>query len=164
MNLKNGRKISGEIPVWINGSLLRVGPGKWDLKDGFRLNHYLDGCAIVVRIKFNDGKVTYSSRFVESEAYKKMMELGRPVFTEFGTRAYTDTTKSVWKRVVNKVVPSDLTDNDISNIYKLNDDVYVATESCNIWQVDTKSLGVKNKVRFQFFNSLFCNQSFRNNF
>lgn len=128
------------------------------------MNHYLDGCAIVVRIKFSDGKVTYSSRFVESEAYKKMMELGRPVFTEFGTRAYTDTTKSVWKRVVNKVVPSDLTDNDISNIYKLNDDVYVATESCNIWQVDTKSLGVKNKVRFRFFNLLFCNQRFSSYF
>lgn len=74
------------------------------------------------------------------------MELGRPVFTEFGTKAYTDTTKSVWKRVVNKVVPSDLTDNDISNIYKINDEVYVATESCNIWQVDTNNLGVKNKV------------------
>lgn len=139
-------KVKGQVPNWINGSLLRVGPGKWDLKDGFQLNHYLDGCAIVVKIKFDDGKVTYSSRFVESDAYKKMMELGKPVFTEFGTRAYTDTTKSVWKRVVNKVVPSDLTDNDISNIYKINDEVYVATESCNIWQVDTNSLGVKSKT------------------
>ena len=135
----------GKIPAWVNGSLLRVGPGKWDLKD-FTLNHYLDGCAIIVKIRIQDGKVWFSSRFLASDAYKKMMAHNKPVYTEFGTRAYPDPAKGFLSRMIHKLVPSDLTDNDISNIYQVQDEVYVATESCNVWQIDPETLDGKNKV------------------
>lgn len=75
-----------------------------------------------------------------------MMAHDKPVFTEFGTRAYPDPSKGLLSRMINKIVPSDLTDNDISNIYKIQDELYVATESCNVWQVDPESLEAKNKV------------------
>lgn len=75
-----------------------------------------------------------------------MMSAKRPVFTEFGTRAYPDPGKSVLTRMLSRIVPSDLTDNDISNIYLMNDDLFVATESCNIWKVDDKSLKAIEKV------------------
>lgn len=138
--------VTGNIPSWLNGSLLRVGPGKWDLKDGFTMNHYLDGCACMVKIKIQDGQVTFSSRFLESDAYKKMMTHGKPVYTEFGTKAYADPSKNLFSRFVNTIVPCDLTDNDISNIYTIQDEVYVATESCNIWRIDPNNLEAKHKV------------------
>lgn len=138
--------VKGQIPNWLNGSLLRVGPGKWDLKDGFTMGHWLDGCALLAKIKIDDGKVTFSSRFLESDAYKKMMTHGKPVYTEFGTKAYPDPSKNIFSRFVNTIVPCDLTDNDISNIYTIQDEVYVATESCNIWRIDPETLEAKNKV------------------
>lgn len=137
--------IEGEIPSWLNGSLIRLGPGKWDLKD-FTLNHWLDGCAILLKFRFDRGQVWFSSRFVDSDAYRKMMSANKPVFTEFGTRAYPDPSKSVLTRMLSRIVPSDLTDNDISNIYMMNEDLFVATESCNIWKVDGKSLRAVEKV------------------
>ncbi|KAK4337204.1 hypothetical protein RND71_043303 [Anisodus tanguticus] len=54
--------------------------------------------------------------------------------------AYPDQSKSAFARFFNKIVPSDLTDNDISNVYKINDEVFMTTESCNIWKIDPKNL------------------------
>jgi carotenoid cleavage dioxygenase-like enzyme len=138
--------VCGHIPSWLNGSLLRVGPGKWDLKDGFSMNHYLDGCACITKMNIEDGKVSFSSRFLESDAYKKMLAHGKPVYTEFGTKAHADPSKNLFTRFVNTIVPCDLTDNDISNIYAMQNEVYVATESCNIWRIDPKNLEAKNKL------------------
>jgi len=140
--------IEGEIPEWLNGTLVRTGPGKWDLDENFSLNHLLDGCAMMVRFDFDQKTKTVRSRsrYLKSMAYQKMCQLKRPVFTEFGTPAFTDTTKSVFSRMINKVVPSDLTDNDLSNIYKINDEVFVTTESCNIWRIDPNSLDSLDKV------------------
>ena len=143
-------KIKGEIPSWLSGTLIRVGPGKWNLDENFSLNHFLDGCAMMIRFEFNQKEkcVRAKSKFLQSDAYKKCCAQKRPVYTEFGTHAYTDTSKSVFARVFNKLVPSDLTDNDISNIYKINDnEIYLTTESCNIWRVNPKSLDSLAKVR-----------------
>ena len=117
------------------------------------MNHWLDGCAIISKLKIEDGKVSFSSKYVESDAYKKMMKHGKPVFTEFGTRAYTDPSKNFFSRIVNQIVPSDLTDNDISNIYAIQNEIYVATESCNIWQIDPTTLESKHKVSRLIFVS-----------
>ncbi|KAI1297157.1 Beta,beta-carotene 9',10'-oxygenase [Halotydeus destructor] len=139
-------KVSGSIPTWLTGSLVRVGPGKWDLKDGFVLNHWLDGCALMAKFTISNGQVRYSSKFLQSDAYKKMTSHGKPVYTEFGTRAYSDPSKNMFSRFVNTLVPCDLTDNDISNIYTIGEEVFVSTESCNVWQIDPSNLSSKNKL------------------
>lgn len=99
-------------------------------------------------------QVTVQTKFLESESYGKMKTVGRPVYTEFGTKAYPDTTKSMWSRLVNKVVPSDLTDNDFANIYQVHGELYVSTESCNIWKLNPEDLTALLKVsatRLLFF-------------
>ncbi|XP_053202686.1 beta,beta-carotene 15,15'-dioxygenase-like [Panonychus citri] len=133
-------QILGSLPEWLQGSLIRLGPGKWDLEDGFTLNHWLDGCAMLIKFRFEDGRVFYSSKFLRSNAFTKMMAHGKPVFTEFGTRAYPDPSKPLVARLINQLIPSDLTDNDISNIYLMNKRLFVATESCNIWRVDPANM------------------------
>lgn len=142
-------KIDGEIPSWLSGTLVRTGPGKWNLDENFSLNHFYDGSAMMVRFEFNpkDKSVRARSRFLRSDAYQKCCTQKRPVYTEFGTQAFTDESKPLIMRMFNKVVPSDLTDNDISNIYKLNDDeIYMTTESCNIWRIDPTNLDTLVKV------------------
>src|SRR4051794_9860244 len=40
-----GLELTGTIPPWLNGSLLRTGPARWDLRDGSSVNHWFDGLA-----------------------------------------------------------------------------------------------------------------------
>ena len=91
-------------------------------------------------------QVTARTRFLRSDAYQKMITVRRPVYTEFGTKAYPDSTKSMWSRLVNRLVPSDLTDNDLANVYELHGELYVSTESCNLWKVDPNNLQAMIKV------------------
>lgn len=107
--------IQGEIPGWLSGTLIRAGPGQWDLDKDFTLNHFLDGCAMMVNFQIDQKNkcVRAKSRFLRSDAYMKCCTQKRPVFTEFGTQAYPDTSKSFFARTFNKLVPKDLTDNDI---------------------------------------------------
>ncbi|RWS06190.1 Retinal pigment epithelial membrane-like protein [Dinothrombium tinctorium] len=137
--------VDGSIPNWVHGSLIRIGPGKWDF-DKFTMNHWFDGSAILVKFQIDDGKVFFSTRFLESDAYKRLAVVKKPVFTEFGTRAFPDPCKNLFARFFSQIVPSDLTDNDISNIYQLEDEIYVATESCNIWRIDPKNLESLEKL------------------
>jgi len=136
-------KIIGELPSWLSGTLVRTGPGKWDLDEEFSMNHFYDGCAMMVRFEFDQKEkcVRARSRFLNSDAYRKCCEQKRPVYTEFGTQAHTDHSRGLISRVFTRIVPSDLTDNEIANIYKINDDeIYMTTESCNIWKIDPNNL------------------------
>lgn len=135
-------QVEGSLPEWLNGSYIRLGPGKWDLpgKDEFTMNHWLDGCAMLIKFRIEDGRAFFSSKFLRSSAYTKMMANGYPVYTEFGTRAYPDSSKGLVTRLFQRMVPSDLTDNDISNLYLLNKRLFVATESCNIWKIDPANI------------------------
>jgi len=36
-------KIIGTLPRWFQGTYMRNGPGKFDFKDGFSVNHWFDG-------------------------------------------------------------------------------------------------------------------------
>lgn len=72
----------------------------------------------------------------------------RPVFTEFGTRAYPDPCKNVFSRLLSQIVPSDLTDNGCIGIYKLMNEYYAASETCNILKVNSETLDIDKKVSF----------------
>ena len=39
-------KVTGALPGWVSGTLLRTGPGKWDL-GGSQLEHWWDGLALL---------------------------------------------------------------------------------------------------------------------
>jgi carotenoid cleavage dioxygenase-like enzyme len=54
--------------------MLRIGPAKWDLEEDFTLNHWLDGCALLCKFTFENGEVSFRSKYLESEAYNKMVK------------------------------------------------------------------------------------------
>lgn len=89
--------VSGEIPTWIKGSLLRNGPGK--IKFGNTIvNHAFDSAALMHRFNIENGSVTYQCRFLKSESYNQNLAANRIVFTEFGTAALPDPCQSIFKR------------------------------------------------------------------
>ncbi|XP_076320434.1 carotenoid-cleaving dioxygenase, mitochondrial-like isoform X2 [Tachypleus tridentatus] len=141
--------IKGKIPKWLNGSLFRLGPGKFDLDEDFRVNHWFDGAGILYRYTIKDGKVTFRSRFLETEAYEKMCTLKRPVFTEFGTRSYPDPCKKLFSRFLSQLIPGDMTDNAIGNVFTMSDELYCVTETCYLWKVDPETLKTVDKVNLE---------------
>ena len=88
---------TGEIPMWINGSLLRNGVGS--LKVGNEtFNHLFDASALLHRFNINGGKVTYQCRFVQSDTYKKNQAANRIVVEEFATKPAPDPCQSIFSR------------------------------------------------------------------
>ncbi|GAB6032212.1 Retinoid isomerohydrolase, variant 3 [Chamberlinius hualienensis] len=137
--------VKGQIPEWLDGTYVRIGPGKFDLGD-FTVNHWFDGYALLCNFVIKNGQVTFRSSYLRSEAYEKAMQIHRPVFTEFGTKAYPDPGKNIFSRIVSKLVPTDLTDNDVINVYQMCNELYCATESCHVRRVDPVTLDTLDKV------------------
>jgi carotenoid cleavage dioxygenase-like enzyme len=75
--------VTGALPSWLKGALLRTGPSKFEV--GARTyNHWFDGLAMLHRFALADGGVTYTNRFLESKAFRAA---GRPAisYAEFAT-------------------------------------------------------------------------------
>lgn len=89
--------LSGQIPDWINGSLLRNGPGS--IKVGSMMyNHLFDSSALLHRFNIENGTATYQCRFLKSDAYRKNQAANRIVVTEFGTACVPDPCQSIFQR------------------------------------------------------------------
>lgn len=89
--------MTGQIPEWINGSLLRNGPGS--IKVGSMMfNHLFDSSALLHRFDISNGNVTYQNRFLKSNAYTKNQAANRVVVTEFGTASVPDPCQSIFQR------------------------------------------------------------------
>jgi beta,beta-carotene 9',10'-dioxygenase len=115
--------VRGDLPPWLQGSLLRTGPAKWDV--GHRsVNHWFDGLAMLHRFSFGDGQVSYANRFLRSKAYRAAEERGRIGYSEFAT----DPCRSLFARVTAMFSPK-LTDNANVNLVKLGKRFISMTET-----------------------------------
>ncbi len=86
--------LSGELPAWLAGSLLRTGPAKFEV-GGQRMKHWFDGLAMLHRFTIEHGRVSYGNRFLESRSYMAAREQGRMMYGEFAT----DPCRSLFRRV-----------------------------------------------------------------
>ncbi|XP_062949334.1 carotenoid-cleaving dioxygenase, mitochondrial isoform X5 [Cynocephalus volans] len=94
-------RVRGHFPKWLNGYLLRIGPGKFEFgKDKY--NHWFDGMALLHQFKMEKGTVTYRSKFLQSDTYKANSVRDRIVISEFGTLAFPDPCKNVFERFMSK--------------------------------------------------------------
>jgi carotenoid cleavage dioxygenase-like enzyme len=60
--------VEGTVPAWLSGALIRNGPGKFEF-GGERATHWFDGLAMLRRYGFDDGTVTYTNRFLRTDAH-----------------------------------------------------------------------------------------------
>ncbi|XP_023613664.1 beta,beta-carotene 9',10'-oxygenase isoform X3 [Myotis lucifugus] len=94
-------QVQGHFPKWLNGSLLRIGPGKFEFgKDKY--NHWFDGMALLHQFRMEKGTVTYRSKFLQSDTYKANSAQNRIVISEFGTLALPDPCRNVFERFMSK--------------------------------------------------------------
>jgi beta,beta-carotene 9',10'-dioxygenase len=74
--------VTGTIPAWLTGSLLRNGPAKFEVGTD-QVWHWFDGLAMLHRFSFQNGNVSYANKFVQSDAYKTSMQEGRIAYALF---------------------------------------------------------------------------------
>jgi beta,beta-carotene 9',10'-dioxygenase len=129
-----GLPVRGDLPRWLQGSLLRTGPAKWDVGDR-SMNHWFDGLAMLHRFSFADGQVSYANRFLQSRAYRAARENGKITYPEFAT----DPCRSLFQRVTAMFSPK-LTDNANVNLVQLGERFISMTETPIPVQFDSRTL------------------------
>jgi beta-carotene 15,15'-monooxygenase len=71
--------VTGTLPAWLNGTLIRNGPGAFSFPGGSSVDHWFDGFAMLYRFTFDPGSQTglgdgdvvhYRNRFLRTDAYE----------------------------------------------------------------------------------------------
>ncbi|XP_036399834.1 beta-carotene oxygenase 1, like [Megalops cyprinoides] len=142
--------VEGTLPHWLQGTLLRNGPGMFSVGDT-AYNHWFDGMALIHSFTFKDGEVYYRSKYLNSDTYKKNMTANRIVVSEFGTMVYPDPCKSIFSRAftyLTSIIP-DFTDNNLINIIRYGEDYYASSEINYINQLDPETLDTVRRVNYR---------------
>jgi beta,beta-carotene 9',10'-dioxygenase len=92
--------VQGTFPAWLAGCLLRTGPAKFEVSSR-SYRHWFDGLAMLHRFGFGGGAVSYTSRFLDSPAYRAARDTGQISYSEFAT----DPCRSLFKRIATTFVP-----------------------------------------------------------
>ncbi|KAI1883310.1 hypothetical protein AGOR_G00243880 [Albula goreensis] len=138
-------QVTGRIPSWLKGSLLRLGPGLFEVGDE-PFYHLFDGQALMHKFDFKNGQVTYYRKFVRTDAYVRAMTEKRVVITEFGTFAFPDPCKNIFSRFFSYFKGVEVTDNCLVNVYPVGEDFYACTETNYITKVNPETLETLKKV------------------
>lgn len=138
--------IVGTIPTWLNGSLLRNGPGSLKVGD-MTFNHLFDSSALLHRFAIKEGHVTYQTRFLQTDTYKKNQAANRIVVTEFGTSAVPDPCHSIFDKVSAIFKPGEsISDNAMISVYPFGDEYFAFCEAPVIHKVDPVTLETQRRV------------------
>lgn len=116
-------KVDGSIPSWLNGTLIRNGPAKFDLGKT-EVKHWFDGMSLLQSFRFTNGQVVYSCQFLKSNAYTKSAQNGELCSHEFATNPHES-----WLARIKSVLTQPETDNGNVNITKINDRYLALTET-----------------------------------
>lgn len=128
--------VSGELPPWLSGSLLRTGPAKWEFGES-RMRHWFDGAAMLHRFSIGDGRVSYANRFLEGRAYKAARDESKIAYSEFAT----DPCRSLFKRAAALFSPEGaISDNCNVNLTRLGERFIAMTETPIPIQFDPATL------------------------
>jgi all-trans-8'-apo-beta-carotenal 15,15'-oxygenase len=79
-------EIEGQIPLELEGTLFRNGPGLLDI-NGQHLHHPFDGDGMICAIAFSQGRAHFRNRFVRTEGYLAEQQAQQTLFRGvFGTQ------------------------------------------------------------------------------
>jgi carotenoid cleavage dioxygenase-like enzyme len=126
--------VAGELPAWLEGSLLRTGPAKWEVGER-TMNHWFDGFAMLHRFEISGGEVSYANRFLEAHAYRAARDTGEISYSEFAT----DPCRSLFSRITSMFSPK-LSDNANVNLTRLGERFVSMTETPIPVQFDAETL------------------------
>ena len=127
--------IKGSIPTWLEGSLIRNGPGMVMVDKP--MQHWFDGLAMLHKFNIKEGKVSYKSKYIDCEAYRTTKSTGKISYSDFAT----DPCRSLFAKVqtVFESKPK-ITDSAKVNIGKVGDKTMALGEPLMQIQIDPETL------------------------
>ncbi len=134
--------VDGSLPDWLDGSLIRNGPGAFSVAGGDTVDHWFDGLAMCYRFGFDPGStdaVHYRNRFLETDAYREAQA------GEFdGGFATGETT--LRERLAGLL--DEPYDNTNIIVERVGDRYLALTESPRAVVVDPETLGVVDDIQY----------------
>lgn len=129
--------VTGTIPDWLSGTLVRNGPIKVSL-NGESNKHWFDGLAMLHAFSFQNGDVTYSNKFLRSDAYKTVFEKNSLNYEGFAS----DPCRSIFRKFLTFFIPHSepSIQNANVNVAKLTDAYVALTEVPLPVKFDPKTL------------------------
>jgi len=76
--------VQGNIPDWLTGTLLRMGPARFEWGPD-RYRHWFDGSGMIHKFSFATGKVGYANRYVRGSSFAENERAGRITGQTFAT-------------------------------------------------------------------------------
>jgi beta,beta-carotene 9',10'-dioxygenase len=128
--------VTGELPEWLSGSLLRTGPAKFEAGER-SFKHWFDGLAMLHRFTLDGGRVSYGNRFLEGKTERAVRQQGRIAYPEFAS----DPCRTVFKRVQTLFAGGpEFGDSANINVVKLGDRFLSMTEAPISVEFDPETL------------------------
>ena len=138
------RVISGKVPAWLKGTLLRNGPGKFSLGNESYL-HWFDGLAMLHRFHFDGGNVLYTNRFITTRAYTEGLEKQKIVYPAFATVPNV----SLLKSIIQWFKKPESGQNPGVSVARLGGEYLALTEATEIVRFNDQTLNTEEVVEFE---------------
>ena len=135
--------IVGTVPDWLSGDLIRTHPSQFETRAG-SLNHWFDGFAKLLKFAIYNQSITFSSRFLQSNAYRAANRLGRLGYREFAT----DPPFNLLDRI-SFLFDKRLTDNGNVNVMKINGRCAALTETTHRTYFQQDTLATQERIKFE---------------
>jgi carotenoid cleavage dioxygenase-like enzyme len=138
-------EVIGIVPNWLSGTLIRNGPIKVVVNG--QSNNWLDGLAMLHAFSFHKEKVTYSNKFLRSDAYRTVFDEGSLNYDGFAS----DPCRSLFKKFLTFFIPNShpAIHNANVNVIKLADEYVALTEVPLPVKFDQKSLETLGVLDYQ---------------
>ncbi len=135
-------EVEGTLPDWLRGTYVRNGPARFGFPGDASVRHWFDGMAYLQRFAFEDGRIAFNARFVESRAYGAALK-GRRPFDAFGTLAEFSP-----RNLFGRPLGATLTDNPNVNVARYGEAFVALTEVGLPRCFDPLTLETSNEFRF----------------
>ncbi len=95
-------KVTGKVPTWLSGTLIRNGPAKFTQGDSW-VADWFDGLAMLHAFSFNNGKVSYTNKFLRTDDYATVLKTGKMSYAGFAQ----DPCRSIFRYFFSYFMPSE---------------------------------------------------------
>ncbi|MFN5324154.1 MAG: carotenoid oxygenase family protein [Bacteroidota bacterium] len=127
--------VKGSIPQWLEGSLIRNGPGV--VHANKPMKHWFDGLAMLHKFNIHHGRVSYQSRYIDCDAYRSYKQTGQFLYSDFAT----DPCRSLFGKIQTLFSKDPMiTDSAKVNVGSVNGGFYALGEPLMQVRIDPKTL------------------------
>jgi beta,beta-carotene 9',10'-dioxygenase len=128
--------VEGNIPTWLNGTLLRNGPSWFGYNPSEASMHWFDGLAMLHGFKIENNKVFYTNKFLETGALCTAKNRGIFAYRGFATNLYDD----LLQNMVSLLFLDEGAPNANVNLYRVAGNYLALTELAPPVQFDKETL------------------------